>query len=32
VRLTAMRIIDHAPDGIHDTELLKAAALKGFLQ
>jgi urease gamma subunit len=29
-RLLAMRIIDHARDGIHDAELLKAAALKGF--
>jgi hypothetical protein len=30
VRLLAMRIIDMAKEGIHDSELLKAAALKDF--
>lgn len=29
-QLLAMRIIDLAREGLHDAELLKAAALKGF--
>jgi hypothetical protein len=29
-RLLAMRIIEQAREGVHDTDLLKAAALKGF--
>jgi hypothetical protein len=31
VQLLALRIIDRARDGIHDTRVLKDAALRGFL-